>query len=264
MNRITKRFTEIKAAQRNGLVVFVTAGAPDIETTQATLPALVSAGADIIEIGMPFSDPLAEGPVIQKSSYVSLLNKTSVDDCLDLAKHLRESDDSTPLVLMGYYNPVYQYGLSKFLEKCNRYGVDGLIIVDLPAVEANEFKIMCNNNGVSFIPLIAPTSTDSNIELSLQKCDGFVYCVSVTGVTGARSEVSSRGLELVDRIKKFTDLPVAVGFGVSNKSHVDEICVKAEAAVVGSALVNVMLESDKPEIARNAGDFVKSLTNHSS
>ena len=123
---------------------------------------------------------------------------------------------------------------------------------------------MCNNNGVSFIPLIAPTSTDSNIELSLEKCDGFVYCVSVTGVTGARSEVSSRGLELVDRIKKFTDLPVAVGFGVSNKSHVDEICVKAEAAVVGSALVNVMLESDKPEIARNAGDFVKSLTNHSS
>ena len=135
--------------------------------------------------------------------------------------------------------------------------------MDLPAVEAQEFKQICNKSDVSFIPLIAPTSTDKNISLSLEKCDGFVYCVSVTGVTGARTEVSSRGLDLVDRIKKFTDLPVAVGFGVSNKSHIDEICLKAEAAVVGSALVKVMLESDKCNIAKNAGDFVKSLTGHS-
>ena len=263
MNRIAQKFNEIKETGRNGLVVFITAGAPDIEATYATIPALVSGGADIIEIGMPFSDPLAEGLVIQQSSFLSLQNNTTVDDCLDLVVNVRKTDKLTPLVLMGYYNPVYQYGSEKFVKKCNEYGIDGLIIVDLPAVEAQEFKQICNKSDVSFIPLIAPTSTDKNISLSLEKCDGFVYCVSVTGVTGARTEVSSRGLDLVDRIKKFTDLPVAVGFGVSNKSHIDEICLKAEAAVVGSALVKVMLESDKCNIAKNAGDFVKSLTGHS-
>lgn len=262
MNRIAQRFAEIQKSGKNGLVVFITAGAPNMKATYATVPELVSAGADIVEIGIPFSDPLAEGPVIQESSFIALQNLTTIDDCMELVRYSRLSDDETPIVLMGYYNPIFQYGTEKFLEKCNMIGVDGLIIVDLPAAEAKEFKVLCNSYEVSFIPLIAPTSTDANIKLALEKCDGFVYCVSVTGVTGARREVSSRGLDLVDRIKSFTDLPVAVGFGVSNKSHVDEICAKAEAAVVGSALVSVMLESGESQVAKSAGDFVKSLTGY--
>ena len=226
MNRISKCFKKIRNENRNGLVVFITAGAPDMEATRVTIPNLIESGADIVEIGMPFSDPLAEGPVIQQSSFLSLGNSTNIDDCLKLVSAVREENEVTPLVLMGYFNPVYQYGVEHFLDECNKHGVDGVIIVDLPAVEAGDFKELCNHYRVSFIPLIAPTSTDDSIKLSVEKCDGFVYCVSVTGVTGARKEVSSRGLDLVERIKGFTGLPVAVGFGVSNKSHVDEICSK--------------------------------------
>jgi tryptophan synthase alpha chain len=262
MNRIRETFNKIKSQNRSGLVTFVTAGVPNLKTSLLVVKELIDAGSDVVEIGMPFSDPLAEGPVIQRSSFTALQNGVNIDHCLSIVKKVRINNKLTPLVLMGYYNPVYQYGVANFLKNCAESEVDGLIIVDLPAAEADSFKDECNNTGISFIPLIAPTSTDINIEKSIDKCDGFVYCVSVTGVTGARNDVSKRGLELVDRIKKYTDLPIAVGFGVSTRKHVNEICETADAAVVGSALISVMLESTPEKVSSDAGAFVRSLVDN--
>lgn len=257
--RIERMFASVRERERPGLVVFLTAGFPDMGATLELVPALVEAGADAVEIGVPFSDPLAEGPVIQQSSFLALQNGVTAQDCLDAVEALRDRVPDTPLILMGYYNPIYSFGVKRYAQECQRVGVDGLIAVDLPGAESDLLAGECGERGISLVPLLAPTSTDQSIEESCRNASGFVYCVSVTGVTGARSEVSNRGIELVRRVRAHTDLPLAVGFGISTPDHVAQVGETAEAAVVGSALVRVTMESPREEVVERASSFVASL-----
>ncbi|MCH9016501.1 MAG: tryptophan synthase subunit alpha [Chloroflexi bacterium] len=252
-------FDAVREQKRPGLIVFVTAGFPDMEATLELVPALVAAGADAVELGVPFSDPLAEGPVIQESSFRALQNGTSLEDCLNAAETLREQIPDTPLILMGYYNPIHTYGLVKFTQRCHQAGVDGLIAVDLPGFEAAPLMAECRTRDISMIPLLAPTSTDGSIQDACAGASGFIYCISVTGVTGVRDQVSGRSFELLDRVKAHTNLPLAVGFGISNRAHVEAVGKTAEAAVVGSALIKVMLESPREELVERTSRFVAEL-----
>ncbi len=258
--RIERMFAGLRERERPGLIVFLTAGFPDMEATLELVPALVEAGADAVELGVPFSDPLAEGPTIQQSSFLALQKGVTTADCLRAAGVLRDRMISdVPLILMGYYNPVYSYGIAAFAGECHRIGVDGLITVDLPGTESGPLAGECDSRGISLIPLLAPTSTEESIAESCRNASGFVYCVSVTGVTGARNEVSGRGLELLERVRVHTSLPLALGFGISASEHVAEVGKAADAAVVGSALVRVMLESPREELVERTSDFVASL-----
>ena len=261
--RIRRMFDSVREQKRPGLIVFLTAGFPDMEATLELVPALVAAGADAVELGVPFSDPLAEGPVIQESSFRALQNGTSLEDCLDAAEALRDKIPETPLVLMGYYNPILSYGLAPLAERCEQAGVDGLIAVDLPGFESGPLISECRARDISVIPLLAPTSTGESIKDACAGASGFIYCISVTGVTGARDRVSERSFELLDRVKAHTNLPLAVGFGISSRAHVVEVGRKADAAVVGSALVSVMLESPREELVERASRFIAGLTSDS-
>ncbi len=257
--RIERMFASVRERERPGLIVFLTAGVPDMEATLELVPALVAAGADAVELGVPFSDPLAEGPVIQQSSFLALQKGVSTADCLRATETLRHRIPDAPLILMGYYNPVLSYGISPFAAECQRVGVDGLITVDLPGTESGPLAAECDSRDISLIPLLAPTSTEESIAESCRNASGFVYCVSVTGVTGARMEVSGRGLELLERVRAHTGLPLALGFGISAPEHVVEVGRTADAAVVGSALVRITLESPRDEVVERASAFVASL-----
>ena len=258
--RIQRMFDHVRGRQRTGLIVFLTIGFPDLEMTRELVPALVDAGADAVELGVPFSDPLGDGPTIQESSYRALEAGATLSDCLNVVADVRNEVPKTPLVLMGYYNPIYSYGIEHFTNRCGETGVDGLIAVDLPRVEAGPLTAACDAAEVSVIPLLAPTSTDASIEAACKGASGFVYCISLTGVTGARAQISGRSFDLVDRVRAHTDLPLAVGFGISRREHVEEVGTKADAAVVGSALVRVMLDSPRDEVLRRSADFVYGLT----
>ena len=258
-DRIKESFAAIERQGRTGLIVFLTAGFPDRAATLELVPALVAAGADAIELGVPFSDPLAEGPVIQQSSFLALQQEITLADCLDMVEELRDQVPDTPLVLMGYYNPIYSYGLQKFAERAQGSGVDGIIAVDLPHSEAAPLAAQCAPRGIHMISLLAPTSTDDAIRESCVDATGFIYCISLTGVTGVRDEVSDRGIELLERVRAHTSLPLAVGFGISRREHVETICRRAEAAVVGSALVRVMLESPRGQLVARASELVAQL-----
>ena len=257
--RIERMFDSVRERERPGLIVFLTAGVPDMEATMELVPALVAAGADAVELGVPFSDPLAEGPTIQQSSFHALRNGVTTADCLRVSETLRSRIPDAPLILMGYYNPVFSFGISRFASECRDAGVDGLITVDLPGSESGPLAAECESRDISVIPLLAPTSTDESIAESCRNASGFVYCVSVTGVTGARNEVSGRGLELLDRVRAHTSLPLALGFGISTPEHVAEVGRTAAAAVVGSALVRVILDSPRNEVVERASGFVASL-----
>ena len=258
-DRIAAKFASIKAERRPGLVVFVTVGHPYRDAALDVVPSLVAAGADAIELGMPFSDPIGEGPVIQESSFVALQNGITIQDCLDTAANLRPRIGDTPVILMGYYNSLLAYGLERFADACADATVDGLIIVDLPSDEAQPLIEQLGNHGIHLIPLLAPTSTDESIARSTQIGGGFVYCLSVTGVTGARAEVSDRGLDLVNRVRQHTDLPVAVGFGISQREHVLEVGRRADAAVVGSALVRALADGPDNAAAERGARVVAEL-----
>ena len=257
--RIRRMFDLVREQKRPGLIVFLTAGFPDMEATLELVPALVAAGADAVELGVPFSDPVGEGPVIQESSFRALQNGTSLDDCLNAVAVLRNKIPETPLVLMGYYNPIYSYGLVPFAERCQQTGVDGLIAVDLPGFEAAPLASECQARDISMIPLLAPTSTDESIKDACSGASGFIYCISVTGVTGVRDQVSGRSFDLLDRVKLHTNLPLVVGFGISNRGHVEEVGKTADAAAVGSALVRVILDSPREELVERASRFVAGL-----
>lgn len=257
--RIQRMFDEVRERERPGLIVFLTVGFPDLEATRELVPALVGAGADAVELGVPFSDPLAEGPTIQESSYRALLGGTTLEDCLQLAADVRPTVPETPLILMGYYNPVLNYGIGPFTDRCHQIGIDGLITVDLPGFEAGPLTDACNANDISVIPLLAPTSTDASIQEACQGASGFVYCLSLTGVTGARDQLSERSFELVDRVRAYTDLPLSVGFGISRREHVEEVGRVADAAVVGSVLVRVMLDSPRDELVERTTGLVADL-----
>lgn len=257
--RIQETFAAIKKAGRPGLIVFLTAGFPDREATLELVPLLVASGADGIELGIPFSDPLAEGPTIQESSFRALQQSVTLQDCLTMIDRLRGQVPDTPLVLMGYYNSLFRYGLERFAREAQRVGVDGIIVVDLPQDEAGPLAAECSPRAIHIIPLLAPTSTDASIQAACRKATGFVYCISLTGVTGARDQVSDRGFQLLDRVRAHTDLPLAVGFGISRRQHVEFVCQKAQAAVVGSALVRVMLDSPREELVARTSKFMADL-----
>lgn len=262
--RIQATFDRIRERRRPGLIVFLTVGCPDLDATLELVPALVAAGADVVELGVPFSDPLAEGPIIQQSSFRALQNGVTTADCLGVVRSLRSQIPDAPLILMGYYNPIFSFGVGRYAEECQRVGVDGLIAVDLPGSESANLAAECESRGISLVPLLAPTSTDASIADSCRNASGFIYCVSVTGVTGVRSEVSNRGIELVERVRAHTSLPLSIGFGISSPEHVARVGDTAEAAVVGSALVRITLEAPRDEVVQRSRAFVASLAGNPS
>jgi tryptophan synthase alpha chain len=235
--RIDQRFAALAAAGRAGLVTFVMAGDPDPETSFAIIKALPQAGADMIEVGMPFTDPMADGPAIQAAGLRALHAGQTMVKTLDLVRRFRHGDDATPIVLMGYYNPIYIYGVERFLRDAMAAGVDGLIVVDLPPEEDTELCLPALASGLNFIRLATPTTDDKRLPAVLANTSGFVYYVSITGITGAAAPDAARVAQAVARIKRHTNLPVAVGFGVRDAASAAAIARGAEAVVVGSALV---------------------------
>ena len=236
--RIERRFASLKAANRGGLVTFVTAGDPDYALSRDLLRQLPAAGADLIELGMPFTDPMADGPAIQASSLRALRTGMTLRKTLKLVTEFREGDRETPIILMGYYNPIYSYGVPAFLKDAKAAGVDGLIVVDLPPEEDEELCIPALKAGLNFIRLATPTTDDKRLPAVLRNTSGFVYYVSIAGITGTRSAANADVSAAVARLKRHTDLPVAVGFGIKTADQAAAIAKVADAAVVGSALVN--------------------------
>ena len=217
---------------------FVTAGYPTMEVTEQIIYAIVEAGADLIEIGTPFSDPLADGTTVQRTSQQSLDNGTKLKDCIDLARRVRENGVTVPLMLMGYFNPAIKYGVERYIEDCAAAGVDGFIIPDLPIEESARVRDAAQAHGRDLIFMTAPTTTDERLQKVGELGSGFVYCVSVTGVTGARENLSAKLADYLKRVRSFADLPLAVGFGISTPEHVREVGKVADGAIVASAMIN--------------------------
>ncbi|HEX5507589.1 MAG TPA: tryptophan synthase subunit alpha [Pseudolabrys sp.] len=241
--RIDKRFADLKREGRAALVTFTMAGDPDYETALAIAKVLPKAGADVIELGMPFTDPLADGPAIQAAGVRALKSGQNMKKTLSLVREFRKADDTTPIVLMGYYNPIYIYGVDKFLQDANAAGVDGLIVVDLPPEEDEELCVPALKSGLNFIRLATPTTDDNRLPAVLNNTSGFVYYVSITGITGAAAPDSSKVATAVGRIKRHTKLPVAVGFGVKTAAQARAIAEGSDGVVVGSALVDALRRS---------------------
>jgi tryptophan synthase alpha chain len=263
--RIRRRFEALKAQGRGGLVTFVTAGDPDYDTALAIVKGLPEAGADLIEIGMPFSDPMADGPAVQASSLRALKAGMTLKKTLALVTAFRAGDKDTPIVLMGYYNPIYRYGVDRFLADAKRAGVDGLIVVDLPPEEDSELCIPALAAGVNFIRLATPTTDDQRLPAVLANTSGFVYYVSIMGITGTRSAADSEIAAAVGRLKRHTDLPVAVGFGIRTPEQAATVVGIADAAVVGSAIVEKIVAGldhqgkAKPGLVKDLLGFVAQL-----
>jgi tryptophan synthase alpha chain len=263
--RIDTRFAKLKQEGRAAFVTFVMCGDPDMATSLEIIKALPKAGADIIEIGMPFTDPMADGPAIQAAGLRALKAGMTLKKTLQVVSEFRKGDDTTPLVLMGYYNPIYIYGVDKFLVDARSSGVDGLIIVDLPPEEDSELCIPAMKAGLNFIRLATPTTDDKRLPAVLANTSGFVYYVSITGITGSASADTSQVKSAVARIKRHTKLPVCVGFGIRTPEAARGIAEAANGAVVGSALIDVMratLDSDGRATAKTVSavaDFVAAL-----
>ena len=259
MSRIAKMFKELKGKKEKALIAYITAGDPDIATNGQLLKCLVESGADMIELGVPFSDPMADGPTILEASQRALAHPFSIAAILDLIREFRRYSD-VPLILFGYYNPLLQYGLEKLARDASQAGADGFLVVDLPPEEATELKKAADSHQLDTIFLLAPTSTDERIKKVAAMASGFVYYVSITGVTGARESLAEMMDESVGKIRKFTDLPVGIGFGVSSPGHVREICGFADAVIVGSAIIKqVEANAGKPDMLAKVGSFVQEL-----
>lgn len=255
ISQITNCLKELRSAGKKGLIPFITAGDPDLAGTVAIARRMAAAGADIIELGIPFSDPLADGPVIQQASGRALASGTTLPKILEAVKELRR-DCHTPLVLMGYYNPIYKYGISRFAKDASEAGVNGLIIPDLPHEESGPLLEATLETGLDLIPLVAPTTTDHRLEKIAADARGFIYCVSVTGVTGARAEIKTDIASFTDRVRRHTSLPLAVGFGIAGPEQAARVAEHCDAVVVGSAIVKLIAECGN---AVTAGPAVEQL-----
>ena len=264
-SRVERRFAALKAEGRGGLIVFVACGDPDPETFFEILSGLPEAGVDVIEIGMPFSDPMADGPAIQAASLRALQAGMTLKGTLELTTRFRPQDDETPIILMGYYNPIYSYGPRKFLKDARAAGVDGLIIVDLPPEEDEELCQPALDAGLHWIRLATPTSDDARLPTVLSNTSGFVYYVSIAGITGTRSASGEAVRQAVARLKAHTDLPIAVGFGIKTPEQAAEIAAVADAAVVGSSVIERLkagLDAENratPGLVDDVLGFVRSL-----
>ncbi|KAA3500133.1 tryptophan synthase subunit alpha [Rhizobium rhizogenes] len=257
--RMDKRFADLKAENRPALITYFMGGDPDFETSLGIMKALPEAGADIIELGMPFSDPMADGPAIQLAGQRALKGGQTLKTTLDLAREFRKGDDATPIVMMGYYNPIYIYGVDRFLEDALEAGVDGLIVVDLPPEMDDELCVPALERGVNFIRLATPTTDGKRLPAVLKNTSGFVYYVSMNGITGSALPDPSLISGAVSRIKAHTELPVCVGFGVKTADHAKAIGAVADGVVVGSAIVNQIAGSLTKD-GQATADTVPSVT----
>ena len=256
--RIDSRFEKLKAEGRPALVTYFMGGDPDFDTSLEVMKALPAAGSDVIELGMPFSDPMADGPAIQAAGLRSLNTGQTLVRTLDLARKFRETDNETPIVMMGYYNPIYIHGVDKFLTEATEAGVDGLIVVDLPPEMDEELCLPAIKAGINFIRLATPTTDDKRLPAVLRNTSGFVYYVSMTGITGTAIADTSKVNTAVQRIKGHTDLPICVGFGVKTAEHARAIGANADGVVVGTAIVNVMADAIKA--GKSAGETADAVT----
>lgn len=263
--RIDRRFAALKAEGRAALVTFVMTGDPDYDTSLAVVKALPKAGADVIELGMPFTDPMADGPAIQAAGLRALAGGQTLIKTIKLVREFRASDNDTPVVLMGYYNPIYIYGVDRFLVDAKAAGVDGLIVVDLPPEEDEELCIPSLKAGLNFIRLATPTTDDKRLPAVLNNTSGFVYYVSITGITGSAAPDAGKVSAAVERIKRHTKLPVAVGFGVRSAEQARAIAENTDGVVVGSAIIDALRGSlDKagkagPGTVKAVTDLVSAL-----
>jgi tryptophan synthase alpha chain len=260
VGRIKEALARTRREHRLALVAFLTAGYPEPAATPGLVRALVDGGADLIELGVPFSDPLADGTTIQRSDFRALEAGVTPAACLDIARNLRNEGLEIPLVLMGYYNPILAYGPEAFVAEAARSGVDGLIVVDLPPEEGEDLRGLCRTHGLDLILLLAPTSDDQRVALVAKQTSGFVYCVSVAGITGAREALPADLPTFLQRVRRHTGLPLAVGFGISRREHVEALEGLAEAAVVGSAIIDVIERSPPTEREERVKEYVEVLT----
>ncbi|HBB89820.1 MAG TPA: tryptophan synthase subunit alpha [Blastocatellia bacterium] len=259
MRRIEKTFAELKQAGRGGLIPFITAGDPNLEVTRELIIELARCGASIIELGVPFSDPMADGPVIQRSSERALRNRVGIEEILQTVSGTREHTD-VPIVLFSYFNPLLQFGVERLAREAARVGVDGVLVTDLAPEEAENFQSALTAQKLDMIYLVAPTSTDDRLQMIAKRAAGFIYAVSRTGVTGTRKESSEAAARLVMRARAVTELPVAVGFGISNETQVEEVLGYADAAVVGSAIVaEIEKQAGNRDLVKQVGGLVRSL-----
>lgn len=258
MSRIAESFGRLKRERRKGFIPFITAGDPDLATTRELIIELARTGSTLIELGIPFSDPMADGPVIQRASERALVHRVGVGEVLQVVSDARREID-VPIILFSYFNPLLQFGIEKLANDMKRAGVDGVLVTDLIPEEAEEFAAMMRKQDLDLIFLVAPTSTDERLKLIAERASGFIYAVSRAGVTGARAEMSAESEKLVRRVRQFSDLPVAVGFGISTPEHVVDVWSYADAAVVGSAIVS---EIEKAESSDDAVSRVGRFARH--
>ena len=260
MSRLQTRFAQLKEQNRAALVTFVTAGDPGYDASLSILKGLPDAGADVIELGMPFTDPMADGPSIQLANIRALAGKQNLAKTLQMVREFREGNQQTPLVLMGYFNPIHYYGVARFISDAKEAGVDGLIVVDLPPEHNEDLCQPAQAAGIDFIRLTTPTTDDNRLPTVLEGSSGFVYYVSVAGVTGAGSATLEHVQEAVTRLRRHTQLPVCIGFGIRTAEHAASVARLADGVVVGSALVDQIAKADSPEQAVNGVlDLCKTL-----
>ena len=259
MSRIAATFASLKRDDRRGFIPFITAGDPDLDTTRDLIVELARVGATLIELGVPFSDPMADGPVIQRASERALLHGFGLTEILDLIRDVRKQTN-VPIILFSYFNPLLQFGLEKLAREAEHAEVDGILVTDLTPEESGRFSAMLRAHEIDLIFLVAPTSTDDRLKMIAERARGFIYAVSRAGVTGAREDVSAEAEKLVNRVRAVSNLPVAVGFGISKPEHVRDVWRYADAAVVGSAIVKIIEDSSgKAELVREIGQFAASL-----
>ena len=257
LTRISNAFKISRSRGTVALMPYFTLGYPDTKTSVEIIQAIAQSGADLIELGVPFSDPLADGPTIQRSTQIALRQGMTLRRCLELTSELRDRGVSQPLLLMGYVNPILTYGIQRFVDDSLASGADGLIVPDLPPEEAGELEAACSAAGLALVYLLAPTSTEERIRLVVERSSGFVYLVSVNGVTGARSALPTDLAQFVYRVKKYTEKPLAVGFGISTAEQAGQVSRLVDGIIVGSALINEIEKGDAP--ASLAADFVSVL-----
>ena len=259
MNRIRKTFDKLNKKNKKALGIFVTAGDPNFESSLKLISNLPENGADFIEIGMPFSDPMADGPSIQLSSQRALKSGMNLNKCLSLIKIFREKNTHTPIILMGYYNPIYKFGKEKFIKNCKELGVDALIIVDLPPEEDDEFYFEAEKNNLSMIRLVTPTTDKKRLKKILSNATGFVYYVSITGITGTQAPNIKNVQDNIKKIKQVTDLPIVIGFGIRSPNQANLMSEVSDGIVIGSAVVDLIKKTLDRDFNSSGDDLIKCL-----